>query len=118
MRMAQSFQRSYLALLGAAARAVDLSLAELLAEVEWRSAVLNRRDRITGDSIDLAVKRLILNRSALPATRMYRVVERFVAHQHTRPQRRRAPQRTTARSRELRVLQRLLRVVEELREGL
>ena len=117
-RMARQFQRSYLCLLGVAARALEMPLAALLAEVEWRSAVLNRRDRITGDSIDSAVKRLILNRSALPATRMYRVIERFVAHQNARPQRRRAPQRTTSRSRELRMLQRLLRVVEDLREGL
>lgn len=117
-RMARQFQRSYLSLLGVAARALEMPLAALLAEVEWRSAVLNRRDRITGDSIDSAVKRLILNRSALPATRMYRVIERFVAHQNARPQRRRAPQRTTSRSRELRMLQRLLRVVEDLREGL
>jgi hypothetical protein len=118
VRMAGQFQRSYLAVLGAAARALDMPLSALLAEVEWRSAVLNRRDRITGDSIDTAVKRLIVNRSALPATRMYRVIERFVAHQNARPQRRRAPQRTSARSRELRMLQRLLRVVEDLREGL
>lgn len=115
-RRARELQRAYLALLAAAARRERRPLRALLAEVARRSAVINRRDRITGDGVDYATARLLRHRRRLGRGRLHRVIAEFVAHQDLNPD---GPPAAQPPSRDVRrVLDSLLAVVAELRHGL
>ncbi|MFI5314110.1 MAG: hypothetical protein ACHQ6T_00280 [Myxococcota bacterium] len=120
-RMAGRFQASYLALLRAAAAHERRPLAELVREVARRSAIVNRRDRITGDGIDYATDRLIRYRRRLSSGKLHRVIAAFVDHQDLNPREpasdREPPDRQPAHD-VRRVLDRLIAAVAEMRHGL
>ncbi len=116
-RRARELQREYLALLRAASRHERRGLPELLAEVANRSAVINRRERITGDGAEYATDRLLRHRRRLGCDGLMRVIAAFVNHQDLNPD---GPRRTPPPvDRDVRrVLDGLIRVVTELRHGL
>jgi hypothetical protein len=114
--------RTYRSLLEAAASQAGCSLAALLARIAPRAAIINRAERITGDGIDYATARLMRSRRALSPRALHALVERFVEHQDLMPGRRPAPPRSgetaAPATAGTRVLDRMLRAVRELREGL
>jgi hypothetical protein len=121
LRMAGRFQRSYLALLRAAAARERRPLAELLREVARRSAVINRRDRITGDGVDYATDRLLRYRRRLSSGKLHRVIAAFVDHQDLNPAEPvsdRVPAARPPAHDVRRVLDRLISAVAEMRHGL
>lgn len=85
-RLASRFQRSYLALVERAARGHRSSISSFLAEIARRSAVLNRFDRITGDSVIYAADLLTRDRRALGPDGLWTVLDRFVRHQTLVPE--------------------------------
>ncbi len=121
LRTMRALQRSYLALMRAAAVHERRALPTLLREVARRSAVINRRDRITGDGVDYATGRLIRYRRRLSSGKLHRVIAAFLAHQDLNP-----PEPTSDRAPEerppahdvRRVLDRLIDAVAEMRHGL
>ena len=121
LRMASRFQRSYLALMRAAAAHEGRPLEDLLHEVARRSAVINRRDRITGDGVDYATDRLIRYRRRLSSGKLHRVIAAFVDHQDLNPPEpasdREPAERPPAHD-VRRVLDRLIAAVAEMRHGL
>jgi len=121
MRMAGRFQRAYLRLLRAAASFERRPLAELLHEVARRSAVINRRDRITGDGVDYATDRVIRYRRRLSSGKLHRVIAEFVDHQDLNPPEPAADAEPAERPPAhdvRRVLDRLIEAVAEMRHGL
>jgi len=116
-RHARALQREYLALLRAAARRERRPLGALLAEVATRSAVINRRARITGDGVEYATDRLLRHRRRLGRSGVMRVIAEFVNHQDLNPAS--ASGAHSAPSRDVRrVLDSLIAVVTELQHGL
>jgi uncharacterized protein YdiU (UPF0061 family) len=115
------FQRSYLSLMRAAAAHEERPLEDLLREVARRSAVINRRDRITGDGVDYATDRLIRYRRRLSSGKLHRVIAAFVDHQDLNPPEpasdREPAERAPAQD-VRRVLDRLIAAVAEMRHGL
>jgi hypothetical protein len=121
LRMSRRLQGSYLALMRAAALYERRPLAELLREVARRSAVINRRDRITGDGIDYATDRLIRYRRRLSTGKLHRVIAEFVDHQDLNPPEPagdRAPAERPPAHDVRRVLDRLIDAIAEMRHGL
>ncbi len=121
LRAMSRFQRSYLALLRAAAAHEGRPLEDLLREVARRSAVINRRDRITGDGVDYATDRLIRYRRRLSSGKLHRVIAAFVDHQDLNPPEPasdRAPAERPPAQDVRRVLDRLIAAVAEMRHGL
>ena len=121
LRMAGRFQRSYLALLRAAAAHERRPLAAMVREVARRSAVINRRDRITGDGVDYATDRLIRYRRRLSSGKLHRVIAAFVDHQDLNPPEPAGDREPAARPPAhdvRRVLDRLIAAVAEMRHGL
>ncbi len=116
-RQARALQRDYLALLRAAARHERRPLGTLLREVAERSAVINRRERITGDGVDYATERLLRHRRRLGRGRLHRVIAEFVNHQDLDPVRAAARGRPPARD-VRRVLDGLVGLLADLRHGL
>jgi hypothetical protein len=120
-RMAGRFQRSYLALLRAAAAHERRPLDALIQEVALRSAVINRRDRITGDGVDYATDRLIRCRRRLSSGKLQQVIAAFVAHQDLNPPELAVDVEPAARPPAhdvRRVLDQMIEVVASLRHGL
>ncbi len=116
-RRARELQREYLALLRAAARHENRPLSELLSDVAQRSAVINRRERITGDGAEYATDRLLRHRRRLGRGGLIRVIAEFVNLQDLNPENRVSGTRVVARDAR-RVLDGLIEVVTDLRHGL
>ncbi len=117
-RRARELQAGYLALLHAAARHERRPLGEFLAEVARRSAVINRRERITGDGVEYATDRLLRHRRRLGRGGVMRVIAEFVNHQDLNPSTA-GSEGANPPSRDVRrVLDSLIAVVAELRHGL
>jgi len=85
-RQARELQRSYLALMTAAAGRGPGRLARKLQNIAARSATLNRYDRITGDSVDHVSNRLIRARRRLGPDALYRLIQRFTDYQDLIPE--------------------------------
>ncbi|MFN7967264.1 MAG: hypothetical protein U0V87_16425 [Acidobacteriota bacterium] len=110
-RRALELQRSYGALLTAAAQVGNQSPQEILRIASERSAVINRYARITGDSGNYAARRLFLARRRLSPERLYDLIRAFVVSQNLIPEREpKAAQ--TPRDRDAR------RVFDQLMQGL
>jgi len=84
-RMAREFERAYCALVTTAAELSGQSEDEVLRSLARRSAVINRYERITGDSIDFITARLIRKRKQLSLEQLHRVIDCFVRRQDLRP---------------------------------
>jgi hypothetical protein len=118
-RRAREFQRTYLELIGKGAELAGTTVPLMLTEIAGRSAVINRYDRITGDSALYAAQRLMRNRKRLTNQQLVETIDRFVELQTLIPEHK-TPQ--TARSGDhpdvKKVLDSLISVVSELRHGL
>jgi len=118
-RMALEFQRAYLALIGAAARTSGCSEPMMLSSVAWRSGIINRYARITGDSVIYAARKLLRWRKRLPPEVFYQVMRSFVDDQclvpESAPARRRPP---SDRADAKRILDDLIGILAEFRHGL
>ena len=120
-RMARELQRGYVALLRAAAELRGEPLERTLHHAAQRAAVINQRDRITGDGIDHAASRLIRRRRQLSVEALYHVVQRFTDSQDLDPAR---AVNCSTRAKpapaplEERVLASLTRATRDFREGL
>ncbi len=118
-RMARELQRSWLALLEAAATGTGRPVPLVLSGVAERSGVINRFARITGDSITHAVQRLVRERRRLGRAGLHAVIERFIGEQVLLPEPRPAGKREAVRGRNARrVFDGLLETVESFRHGL
>ncbi len=118
-RMASVFQSAYTALLERAARDAGRSVEAVLRPLAARSARINARWRITGDSIDHATARILRQRPRLAPDELYPLVQAFLDHQDRRPiLGRRRPIRAPRSRRLRRLLEGLVEDVAHFREGL
>ena len=62
---------------------------KLLLEVCMRSSVINKYDRVTGNSVTIIVQKLIQQRPKLKADQIYQLLQDFVGHQLLDPEKRR-----------------------------
>jgi hypothetical protein len=118
-KMAGEFQRAYLGLIDAGARAAGCSAPLLLSSIAWRSGIINRYARITGDAALYAARKLMRTRKRLTSETFHQVFRRFVDDQClvpdlTRPEVRPPAPRTDAK----RLLDGLVDLIAECRHGL
>jgi hypothetical protein len=89
---------------------------DILLEVTMRSSVINKYDRVTGDSLSNIVAGVMANRKNFPAEKLYTVVQDFSEYQVLDPNKREVSRvETTSYPREMK---NFLRIVREHREGL
>lgn len=113
------FQRAYLCMLERAAAVTGRPAAQLMREIARRSARINRYERITGDAVLIASKRLIKSRNAMNINDIYKIVSGFVENQVLRPEGRVRTHDPAAWEPCSRLLyQTMVRIVAEHREGL
>lgn len=115
----RAFQDSYRAMAGRVAHILGCSPVDVLREVERRSASLNRSDRITGDGVLIAARKLISAYKDMKHKDLYGAFRAFVAAQALRPESSPMKPATPARREQVRTLQgSMLKVIREHREGL
>jgi hypothetical protein len=117
-RRAAELQAAYLELATRAAAARRTSLSDQLRQIAERSAVINRRDRITGDSVDYAAGALHRARRELGCEGLYRLVREFAASQALDPGSASRTALEQAPPDARRVFDRMLIAVDQLRHGL
>ncbi len=120
-RQTRAFQKHYWTIIEQVALQAGDSMSELLDEMVFRSAVINRYERVTGDALIYVAKQLIkLNRS-VSKTLLHQIFEDFVEQQVLIPAAKEKRSSLSQRERALqnnRSYQRLLKVVETCREGI
>jgi uncharacterized protein YdiU (UPF0061 family) len=114
-----SFQDCYRQLLERAAVIAHQPESEIIADIAQRSALINRRERITGDGLLIAAKRMIRDANIVNHKELYEVFRDFVRDQVLVPERRIETRSKGPRSRPSRLLYGSLReIIREYREGL
>ena len=116
-RMASEFQRAYWALIEGASTTLKRSPARLLSETSHRSAVINRFDRVTGDSVLYATQRLLEAQRRLSEREFHAIIRQFLELQTRNPDRRRSARALKGPTAK-RVFDSILGLTEELRYGL
>jgi uncharacterized protein YdiU (UPF0061 family) len=120
IRRIRRFQKLYLRLLVRAATISGRSAAGLIAEMECRSALINRYERITGDAVLIASRRLIKSHNTMNKNDIYKIISSFVSDQVLSPEARgRGHGSASAGDHCSRLLYKsMINIVAEYREGL
>jgi len=120
-RMARAFQRHYLELVSAAAQHSNKTVEGLLTEIFQRAPIINRYDRVTGDSLTYATHELLHSRKRFSTTTLHRIIHRYVELQSQDPGTAPKPRKNAPRIRcpsAKKVLDALIELQDELRHGL
>jgi len=116
----RDFQTLYLEIVGRAAALTGQSVVALLRQTAKRSQHINRYERVTGDAVIWIATRLAEQAKHLSSAERHCLLEEFIATQVLRPEfqghrrSRATPLSAPARA----LLQKLLKIVAEHREGL
>lgn len=109
-----SFQEAYWALVNKASALTKLPIEDVLLNMTMRSSVINKIDRVTGDSISEIVHKVMTEKPKLKADKLFKVLSEFVDYQDLRPESKMARsdrQHST-------MVKGMLKIVREYREGL
>jgi len=120
-RMTSAFQNRYLDLLEAVAEGAGRSLQNLFEEVAHRAGVINRFDRVTGDSLSHGTAELLANRKQMSKRAMYRVIKEYTELQSQNPDTAGKSVGSASRLRNpdaKRILDTLIELQEQCRHGL
>lgn len=115
-KMVRKFQKSYWSLIEKTSSYFDTTSQQILLEVLVRSSVINRYDRVTGDSITKIVNKVMSAKPALTPDEVYQTMKEFSEYQNFDPSS--GPFSLTAKPRRPKLLKSMLKIVREHREGL
>lgn len=114
----KSFQYNYLKLVHIVARKFKLSTEKALLEITMRSSVLNKYDRVTGDSITNIVHKVMSKKPKLSAEEIYQILKEFTAYQNLDPDRVQRQSNFEKEVGQSRMIKGMLQIVRDFREGL
>ena len=112
------FQKYYWDILKAVAEHEKrISLKKLLLSVTMRSSIINKHDRVTGDSITHVVDTILKQKPKISVDKIYELLKEFVAYQNLDPDRRKRERSNKERKNSL-LLDSFFKIVQDCREGL
>lgn len=114
----KSFQQNYLKLVHLVGRKFKLSTEKVLLEITMRSSVLNKYDRVTGDSITNIVQKVMGKKPKLSAEEIYQILKEFTAYQNLDPDRVYRQSNFEKEVGQSRMIKGMLQIVRDFREGL
>lgn len=115
-RQINRFQKSYSALVDAAQKFHGHSRSHLLLEITMRASVINKYDRVTGNSITFIVEKVQRVRPKLNAVELYHLARQFSAYQNLNPDQKQMQSQLPPRHKN--IMQNLHSIVRECREGI
>lgn len=110
------FQNSYLEMINVVEKETGVAKSQLLLELTMRSSVINKYDRVTGDSISFIVQKVQKLRPKLKAEELYQLAQEFSCYQNLDPDQKKVSQEVPPRHKN--IMQNLYSIVRECREGL
>jgi uncharacterized protein YdiU (UPF0061 family) len=110
------FQKLYMSLVKAGIKCQGGVKNQFLLELTMRSSVINKYDRVTGDSITYIVEKVQKLRPRLRPEELYNLAKQFSAYQNLNPDQKLKPSETPLRQKN--IMQNLYSIVRECREGL
>ncbi|HXH76404.1 MAG TPA: hypothetical protein VNJ08_15640 [Bacteriovoracaceae bacterium] len=112
----ERFQQLYMALIMAPVKVEGANKNQFLLELTMRSSVINKYDRVTGDSITYIVAKVQRLRPRLGADELFNLAKQFSAYQNLDPDQKTKPAENPPRHKN--IMQNLYSIVRECREGL
>lgn len=110
------FQHSYMELVSAVEKETHTSMNQVLLELTMRSSVINKYDRVTGDSITYIVQKVQKLRPKLGAEELFELAREFSSYQNLNPDQKKVATDTPHRYKN--IMQNLYSIVRDCREGL
>lgn len=121
-RKIRSFQKNYITLVKKLAQISKSPIEKLLEDIIDRATIINRYERITGDSIIHIATRLIRDRNKLSSDQMQHLIEEFIEHQVLIPEKRTKPLEPKTKTKNAtttkKILHNIIQIVKTYREGL
>lgn len=115
-RLINKFQRFYMELVNTMAKKKKINIDSLLMDIVTRSSIINKYDRVTGNSITFVVEKITHAKPKLTAEETYELSQNFKFYQTLDPDQAVSMNVVSLRQRNL--LTRLTGIVRENREGL
>ena len=110
------FQATYLSLIHSLEKDLNLPLSQQLLELTMRSSVINKFDRVTGDSITYIVQKVKKLRPKLSPEDLFDLTQQFATYQNLNPDKKTVSTKTPERHKNL--MQNFSSIVRECREGI
>ncbi len=110
------FQSLYMELIIAAGKGTAQNHNQFLLEITMRSSIINKYDRVTGDSITYIVAKVQKVRPKLSANELYQLALQFSSYQNLNPDQK--PINPEVPVRHQNIMRNLYSIVRECREGL
>ncbi|MGE3608743.1 MAG: hypothetical protein AB7I27_04070 [Bacteriovoracaceae bacterium] len=85
VKQIHTFQNLYHSLIAYTAKDFGISKGQLLLEITMRSSVINKYDRVTGDSITYIVDKVQKQRPKLNGDELYKLAQHFTSYQNLDP---------------------------------
>ena len=115
-RQINRYQSLYNKLLNLVAESSNQTRSQALLELTMRSSVINKYERVTGDSITFIVQKVQKLRPKLNREELYQLVQQFASYQNFDPDQKIEMPATQPRQKN--ILQNFYSIVRECREGL
>ena len=116
VKQIKRFQSLYMSLVRSLEKHANVSRSQFLLELTMRSSVVNRYDRVTGDSISFIVQKVQKMRPKLTAEELYLLTEQFSSYQNLDPDQKSETSEVPERHRI--IMKGFTSIVRECREGL
>lgn len=116
IKMISEFQQLYWELCEKVAKHFKLEVNKVLLQVLMRSSIINKYDRVTGDSITTIVNKLIDKKPKIKSDEMYAILKEFTDYQNLDPTQRHSKHRNDKD--QSKFVKSMLKIVRTYREGL
>jgi hypothetical protein len=110
------FQNFYVALVNAVEKDLKTDKNQLLLELTMRASVINKYDRVTGNSISFIVQKVQKLRPKLGADELYQLSQEFTSYQNLDPDQRKNSLKIPQRQKN--IMHNLYSIVRDCREGI
>lgn len=114
----RSFQKNYIKLLNLIARKNKLPVEKVLLDVSMRSSVINKYDRVTGDSITNIVMKIMNRKPKLQAIEISKILKEFTDYQNLNPDKETRVSNFEVEKDHSRIVKGILQIVREFRDGI
>jgi hypothetical protein len=111
------FQSIYLSLISTLEKDFELTHGQQLLELTMRASVINKYDRVTGDSITYIVQKVQKLRPKLTGHELFELSQQFATYQNLNPDQKIVPHEVTPERQKI-IMQNFSSIVRECREGL
>lgn len=110
------FQSLYTFLIDTVSKHFHTSKHKVLLEVTMRSSVINRYDRVTGDSITVIIEQVMSKRPKCRGDDLYKVLNEFTRYQNLNPDAK--AHKSNTPSQDDKLIRKMMKTVMDYREGL